>query len=225
MMFIVNKADSRLHPLWWVFHRSGRITILSPCRQQITSHAQNRNEGLKVTSENIRTSKASHFASWLPPSPRSVLPKLPLLMVKPLSHTPYPVQSLLLKSVLSRLFRQALEQGELDFLRHKWLNIEIPDARINWFFSCDSRQKVLTRKDGSFDVSIRGNLKSFALLAAQKEDPDTLFFQRDLIIEGDTDLGLSVKNLLDSLDWDSLPPEVLFLLRSGAEYMALFSES
>jgi predicted lipid carrier protein YhbT len=32
--------------------------------------------------------------------------------------------------------------------------------------------------------------------AHQEEDPDTLFFQRRLVIEGDTELGLQVKNLM-----------------------------
>lgn len=177
-----------------------------------------------MTPEINPVAKTNKRASWLPPSPRKVLPKLPLLVIKPLSRAPYPVQSLLLKSLLARLFKQALEQGDVDFLRHKWLNIAIPDADISWFFSCDANNKVMTLKQSRFDVSIRGNLKSFALLAAQKEDPDTLFFQRHLIIEGDTNLGLSVKNLLDSLDWESLPPEALFLLRSTAEYMTLFSD-
>jgi len=80
------------------------------------------------------------------------------------------------------------------------------------------------RKQGASDVCIRGDLKSFVLLAAQKEDPDTLFFQRDLVIEGDTDLGLEVKNLLDSLELDELPPELLFAIRSSAEFIVLFPE-
>jgi predicted lipid carrier protein YhbT len=33
------------------------------------------------------------------------------------------------------------------------------------------------------------------MIAARKQDPDTLFFQRRLVIEGDTELGLYVKNL------------------------------
>lgn len=177
-----------------------------------------------MTPDKTNLTTRNNFSSWLPPSPRSLLPKLPLLAMKPFSLAPYPLQQLFLKSVLSRLFRQALEQGELNFLRDKWLNIVIPDAQLNWFISCNSTNKVTTKKDGSFDVAIRGSLKSFALLAAQKEDPDTLFFQRHLIIEGDTDLGLCLKNLLDSLDWDELPAEALFLLRSGAEYMSIFSE-
>lgn len=41
------------------------------------------------------------------------------------------------------------------------------------------------------------------LLASRKEDSDTLFFQRRLKMQGDTDLGLYVKNLLDGMDMDS----------------------
>ena len=50
-----------------------------------------------------------------------------------------------------------------------------------------------------------GNIHDFLLMLTRKEDPDTLFFQRRLSIQGDTGLGLSVKNFLDSIDWDSLP--------------------
>jgi predicted lipid carrier protein YhbT len=40
----------------------------------------------------------------------------------------------------------------------------------------------------------------FVLLALRKEDPDTLFFDRQLVIEGDTELGLIVKNALDRVE-------------------------
>lgn len=39
------------------------------------------------------------------------------------------------------------------------------------------------------------------LLARRVEDPDTLFFARRLIMEGDTELGLVVKNALDAVEW------------------------
>jgi predicted lipid carrier protein YhbT len=38
-------------------------------------------------------------------------------------------------------------------------------------------------------------------MLARQQDPDTLFFHRKLAIEGDTELGLVVKNLLDRIDW------------------------
>ena len=42
-------------------------------------------------------------------------------------------------------------------------------------------------------------------LALRREDPDTLFFKRRLVMTGDTDLGLVVKNALDAIDWSRLP--------------------
>ena len=67
------------------------------------------------------------------------------------------------------------------------------------------------------DLAISASLRDFIALWLREEDPDTLFFARRLTIEGDTDLGLTVKNLLDGIDWESalgrlLPP----FLRPGA---------
>ena len=36
---------------------------------------------------------------------------------------------------------------------------------------------------------------------AKQKNPDTLFFNRELEITGDTELGLIVKNMLDAVDW------------------------
>ena len=55
------------------------------------------------------------------------------------------------------------------------------------------------------DVVFCGNSMAFKTLALRREDPDTLFFQRRLMIEGDTELGLGLKNLLDSIDTEQLP--------------------
>ncbi|MEZ5482089.1 MAG: SCP2 sterol-binding domain-containing protein [Porticoccaceae bacterium] len=49
------------------------------------------------------------------------------------------------------------------------------------------------------------NLNDLVLIAARKADPDTLFFQRRLRIEGDTELGLEIKNLIDGIDLNALP--------------------
>jgi predicted lipid carrier protein YhbT len=55
------------------------------------------------------------------------------------------------------------------------------------------------------DLSFRANLSAFLQLLARQEDPDTLFFNRELAIEGDTELGLIVKNMLDAIEWPQLP--------------------
>lgn len=56
------------------------------------------------------------------------------------------------------------------------------------------------------DLCLRARLSAFLQLLARQEDPDTLFFHRDLSIVGDTELGLVVKNMLDAIEWPpSLP--------------------
>jgi predicted lipid carrier protein YhbT len=55
------------------------------------------------------------------------------------------------------------------------------------------------------DLIFRANLSAFLQLLARQEDPDTLFFNRELSIEGDTELGLIVKNMLDAVEWPQLP--------------------
>jgi predicted lipid carrier protein YhbT len=52
---------------------------------------------------------------------------------------------------------------------------------------------------GKPDVTIRASLSDYLALALRREDPDTLFFTRRLVIEGDTALGLELKNALDAL--------------------------
>lgn len=55
------------------------------------------------------------------------------------------------------------------------------------------------------DLSFSADLSAYLQLLARQEDPDTLFFNRQLLIEGDTELGLTVKNMLDAVDWSRLP--------------------
>jgi len=63
------------------------------------------------------------------------------------------------------------------------------------------------------DLAFRANLSAFLQLAARQEDPDTLFFNRTLAIEGDTELGLIVKNMLDAMEWPSFAGMPTFRFR------------
>jgi len=60
------------------------------------------------------------------------------------------------------------------------------------------------------DLAFRANLSAFIQLLARQEDPDTLFFKRELCVEGDTELGLYVKNMLDAVEWPQLPRALRF---------------
>ena len=54
------------------------------------------------------------------------------------------------------------------------------------------------------DVTLGASLADYLVMARREEDPDTLFFQRRLTIEGDTEVGLALKNLLDATDFSPL---------------------
>lgn len=56
---------------------------------------------------------------------------------------------------------------------------------------------------GKPDLTVTATARDFLLLIARREDPDTLFFSRRLLSEGDTELGLVAKNLLDALEPES----------------------
>lgn len=78
--------------------------------------------------------------------------------------------------------------------------------------------------NGLSDVTFTATAQDFARLALRLEDPDTLFFNRRLLIEGDTDLGLTVKNMLDSVELEDLAqkmPGPLGMLVLHLRHMAL----
>ena len=155
-------------------------------------------------------------------NPRDVLRELPGAALNPIAHAPFVFQKAALSKLLFKLFEENLAEGDMDFLKGYWLKLDVSDVNLSLQFSCGPKREVLVRKQGPADACIRGSLKSFIFLAARKEDPDTLFFQRDLVIEGDTNIGLEVKNLMDSLELEQLPPELRFGVRCGAEYMEAF---
>nr|WP_238485568.1 SCP2 domain-containing protein [Rahnella ecdela] len=144
----------------------------------------------------------------------------PSLLSVPLKFTPFALQRQILQQVLSWQFRQALADGELDFLEGRWLKIDVSDLNLTWLMSVEEGKLVIAG-GGEADVSFSGNANDLILIAARKEDPDTLFFQRRLRIEGDTELGLYVKNLMDSIDLDTMP----LLLKNGLLRLADFVEA
>lgn len=129
----------------------------------------------------------------------------PNVLALPSSLLPFFIQKNLLGELLSRLFKEAIEDGDLEFLEDKWLKVEVTDIKLVWFLSFGNEQLIIKESSEQVDVTFSGDMNELILIAGRKEDPDTLFFQRRLTIQGDTELGLEVKNLLDNIDFDNLP--------------------
>lgn len=86
----------------------------------------------------------------------------------------------------------------LEPLRGKVLRLELAGLRIGPQLTLAGNCLVPV-PFGTPDVVVRAGLRDYLALALRREDPDSLFFARRLVIEGDTALGLAVKNALDSL--------------------------
>ena len=106
-------------------------------------------------------------------------------------------------------------------LEGKRVRIRLTDAplQLNLCIAA-SRLKVAAAHETPH-VTVRGRLADFVRLASRTEDPDTLFFQRRLSLEGETETGLAIKNALDALDWNwrrhcaaTLPPRAAQALRA-----------
>lgn len=157
--------------------------------------------------------------SALPP-PEAVARRVSAFLVSQAGRVPFSLQREALSRVMAQALKEPLEDGDFEFLQGKWLHVEILDAGLGWYFTYGEDERLHISEEQQADVAIRGNLKEFLQLTARTEDPDTLFFQRRLQIEGDTELGLEVKNLLDGVDQDGLPPILRLLMLRGAALAA-----
>ena len=82
--------------------------------------------------------------------------------------------------------------------------LRVTDLGVRFEFAVTRRGFVACRRAGAPAVTISAGLSDFLQLARRRVDPDTLFFGRRLVIEGDTELGLLLKNRLDALDLSAL---------------------
>lgn len=99
---------------------------------------------------------------------------------------------------LARMTKQL--EADFSFLEGRTLRIVVEDlgARATLHYAGGRFRPAAA--DTPADVSFRATAADYLKLLRRTEDPDTLFFQRKLRIEGDTELGLTLKNLLDSIE-------------------------
>lgn len=133
---------------------------------------------------------------WLPP-PARLAPALRLF--------PYGLQRRLLEAVMQRVLAGPLAEGALDFLHERRLGIEVSDLQLRWVVSLRDGRLHSGARDEEAEVTVRGSATDLLLLASRLEDADTLFFQRRLVLTGDTELGLTARNTLDRLPWETVP--------------------
>jgi predicted lipid carrier protein YhbT len=115
--------------------------------------------------------------------------------------------SVLLSTALDLGLADQLPEDVRQYLLNKKLRIHVRDARLTFDFSWTGERFSACPGGGQADLTISANAYDFLQLAQRREDPDTLFFSRRLSMEGDTELGLVVKNALDALELPVLEPQ------------------
>lgn len=149
---------------------------------------------------------------------------IPRLMLSPFSKLPASIQELLIEQIVNNVFRQSIEDEELHFLENRWLAINITDANYRCFISLNINEsaKLVVKKSIASEpnVEFSATTEALALLMNKQEDPDTLFFKRVLMVTGDTELGLEIKNLLDDLEMNQVPQIIQHALDQFCKYLA-----
>ena len=103
--------------------------------------------------------------------------------------------------------RGILPEDDLEHLAGKSFCVEMTDGGTSAFFTFDAvQQKFKPINDKKADVYFKAKLAGFLQLLLRQEDPDTLFFKRHLQLEGDTELGLFIKNMLDAVEIPKIVP-------------------
>lgn len=151
------------------------------------------------------TARAAALLRLLPPPPRVA----PLLRLMPARW-----QHALLERAMARVLAAPLAEHALDFMAGRRLGIEVTDLKLRWVLTLREGQLAVT--DEAPEASVRGSAADLLLLASRLEDADTLFFQRTLVLTGDTELGLTARNLLERLPWESVPLGLRIALNRGA---------
>lgn len=156
---------------------------------------------------------------------QAIIPRLPPVLARVARVVPERLQQLALARSLNYALHTAIAAGELDFFRNKLLNIGISDLGIQFSIRYHKHKLLVAQAQPRPDLRFSATSYDLLLIATQKLDPDMLFFQRRLEMNGDTELGLEIKNLLASIELDSkINARLARELQRFAELVARYHE-
>jgi len=108
--------------------------------------------------------------------------------------------SLLCVAALNLVLKPYLPDDVRAGLAGRHLRVRVSDAGVAFDFTWRGNGFAAMTPAGLADLEIGACTRDFLALARRELDPDTLFFSRRLSMEGDTELGLLVKNTLDAME-------------------------
>lgn len=129
----------------------------------------------------------------------TTLPSLPLPWRQRVARLPSRPPSLLLALLLDRLLLQRLTPSQRAALQGQTVEIELQElgARVRLRLGPDGFQAA--GEQGAPRLRLRARADALWQLLRGQDDADRLFFDGALVMEGDTEYGLILKNTLDAI--------------------------
>ena len=115
------------------------------------------------------------------------------------SRLPIRPPSVVLALALDRLLRPQLPADAAQHLAGRVVEIEVCDLGIRCRLMLDAGGFHAAPDGGAVALRVAADAASFLRLLRGEEDADRLFFERALVMEGDTEYGLILKNTLDAI--------------------------
>lgn len=129
--------------------------------------------------------------AWLVPVHRRVCGWVERLPVTP--------PSFVLAQTLDRVLLPRLPVDARVALAERCVELRISDLGVRVRLRLTPAGFVSALDVGEPELRIVAPLSSYLRLLRGEDDPDRLFFERALVMEGDTELGLVLKNTLDAI--------------------------
>ena len=143
----------------------------------------------------------------------TTLPLIPAPMRELLARLPQFPPSAVFAAALTMQVGDRLGTDAHPEFAGKVIRLHISDAGVTLTFRVTPRGFAPSTA-GTPDLTLTATTQDFMALALRREDPDTLFFSRRLVMEGDTEFGLFVKNSLDALEFKPSLPSPRVVLRA-----------
>lgn len=127
---------------------------------------------------------------------------IPAPLVSLLQKLPEAPPAFALATALNLAKPKLWPEEDFAWMVGKTVRFTVTDLEVGVSITHDGER--FAHSNAAPDVTFGASVADYLILARRQEDPDTLFFQRRLLIEGDTEVGLALKNLMDATDFAPL---------------------
>lgn len=146
------------------------------------------------------------------------LPPIPSALSGLLARLPQYPASAIFATALTLQVGDALGSDARPEFKGKVIRLHVTDAGVTVTLRVSARG-FSPSAASTPDITLTASAADFLALASHQEDADTLFFSRRLTMEGDTELGLFVKNAIDALEFKPTLPAPRDILRMLRGYL------